>query len=70
MVLPIRHLIVQIQQFNIKKMCEICSKLKAKTPERRHRRHSGFFIVKFEQISHIPLELSLLTLNNLLQPTW
>ena len=31
-------------------MCKICSKLTIKTPERRHSRRSGVFIVNFEQI--------------------
>ena len=59
-------------------MCEICSKLTIKTPERRHlhrsgifivnfeqisRRRFGVFIVIFEQISHIVLVFLLLTLN-------
>ena len=39
----------------IRSMCEICSKLAIKTPERHHRRHSGVFIVNFQQISHIAL---------------
>ena len=43
-------------------MCEICSKLTIKTPEPRHKRRSGVFIVKFEQISHIVLLFLLLTL--------
>ena len=33
-------------------MCEICSKLTIKTPERRQRRRSGVFIVNFEYISY------------------
>ena len=33
-------------------MCEICSSLTIKIPERHHWRHSGVFIVNFEQISH------------------
>ena len=33
-------------------MCEICSELTTKTPERRHS-HRYVFIVNFEQISHI-----------------
>ena len=36
-------------------MCEVCSKLTIKTPERRQWRHSGLFIVNFEQISYIVL---------------
>ena len=44
-------------------MCEICSKLTLKTPERRHWRRSGVFIFNFEQISLIVLVFLLLTLN-------
>ena len=44
-------------------MCEICSKLTIKTPERRQSRRSGAFIVNFELISHIVLVFLLLTLN-------
>ena len=48
---------------NTRKKCEICSKLTIKTPEWRHRRHFGVYIVNFELISHIVLVLLLLTLN-------
>ena len=41
----------------------MCSKLKIKTPERRHWRRSGVFIVNFEHISHLILMFLLLTLN-------
>ena len=34
-------------------ICEVFSKLVIKTLERRNRRHSGAFIVNFEQISHV-----------------
>ena len=44
-------------------MCEICSKLKIKIPERRHRRGSGVFIVNSEQVSLIVLVFLLLNLN-------
>ena len=44
-------------------MCEVCSKLTKKTPERRHCRRSGVFIVNFERISHIVLVFPLLILN-------
>ena len=44
-------------------MCEIHSKLTMKTPEWRRWRRSGVFIVNFEQISHIVLVFSMLTLN-------
>ena len=43
-------------------MCEIYSKLTIKTPERRHRRRSGVFIVNFELILHIVLVFLLFTL--------
>ena len=43
-------------------MREICSKLKIKTPEQRHQRRSGVFIVNFDQISHITLVFLLLAL--------
>ena len=31
--------------------CELCSKLTIKTPQRRHWRRSGVYIVNFEYIS-------------------
>ena len=49
---------------NIRSMCDICSKLTVKTPERRQFGRSSVFIVNFEQISHIILVFPLLTLNN------
>ena len=45
------------------KRCEIHAKLAIKKPERRHYRHSGVFIVNFEQISHIFLVFLSLTLS-------
>ena len=45
------------------KICGICSKLAIKTPERRHGHRSDVFISNFEQISHIALMLTLLSLN-------
>ena len=33
---------------NTRKRCEICSQLTIKTPERRHQRRSGVFIVNFK----------------------
>ena len=38
-------------------MCENCSKLTIKTPERRQERHSIVFIVNLKQILHIVLVL-------------
>ena len=41
----------------------MCSELTIKTPERRHLRRSGVFMVNFEHISYIFLVFLLLTLN-------
>ena len=40
-----------------------CSKLTIKTPEQRHSRHFGVFIVNSEHISHLVLVFMLLILN-------
>ena len=40
-----------------------CSKLTIKTPERRHWRRSGVFIVNFEHIPHFVLVFLLLPLS-------
>ena len=42
----------KVSNGNPKTMCEICSMFMIKTPERRHWRRCGVFIVNFEQISH------------------
>ena len=43
--------------------CEISSKLTIKTPERRQWRHSGVFIINFEQFLHHVLVFLSLNLN-------
>ena len=48
----------KVNNRNTRRMCEICSKLKIKTPERRPA-----FILNFQQISHILLVFPLITLN-------
>ena len=48
----------KVNNRNTRTRYEICSKLKAKTPEGR----GGVFIVNFEHISHIFLAFLLLTL--------
>ena len=48
---------------NARAMCETCSKLTIKTLGRRNWRRFNVFIVNFEQISHIVLVFSMLTLN-------
>ena len=40
-------------------MCEICSKLTVKTPEQRHWRRLGVFIVNFEHVSHLAHSVSI-----------
>ena len=52
----------KVNNGNTRKMCEICSKLTIKTPERRNRRHSSVFTVDFEQFSHMALVFPLWTL--------
>ena len=53
----------KVNNKNTRARSEICSKLTIKTPERRHWRRSGVFIVNFEHISHLALVLLLLTLS-------
>ena len=48
---------------NVRTVCEICSNLVIKTPERRNRRCCGVFIVNFEHILHIFLSLVFSLLN-------
>ena len=55
--------LLKVNNRNTRTRCEICSKLTIKTPERRHQRRSGVFIVNFEHISHLVLVFLLLTLN-------
>ena len=50
----------KVDNGNTKTIGKSCSKLTIKTPERCHWCHSGVFIVKFEQISHLVLMFPLL----------
>ena len=54
---------IKVNDRNTRAECEICSKLTIKTPERRHWRRFGVFIVNFEHNSHLVLVFLLLTLN-------
>ena len=54
---------LKVHNRNTRKRCEICSKLTIMTPEQRHWRCSGVFIVNFKYISHLVLVFPLLTLN-------
>ena len=56
----------KINNKNTRKRCEICSELTIKTPEWRHWRRSGVFIVNFELILHLFLVFLLLTWNKLM----
>ena len=61
-----KHSLSDIHLFKVNNenaMCEICSKLTVKTPERRHWRRPDVFIVNSEHISHVVLVFPLLTLN-------
>ena len=53
----------KVNHRNTRTRCEICSKLTINTPERRHWRRSGIFIVYFEHFSHLVLVFLLLTLS-------
>ena len=55
--------LLKVNKRNIRRRCEIYSKLTIKTPERRHCHRPGVFIVNFEHISHLVLVFLLLTLN-------
>ena len=55
--------LLKVNNKNTRARCETCSKLAIETPERRHWRHSGVFIVNFEHISDLALVFLLLTLN-------
>ena len=55
--------IFKVNNWNNRTRCEICSKLTIKTPEWRHWRRSGNFIVNFEHISRLVLVFLLLTLS-------
>ena len=61
--LPVGIYLFKVKKGNIRTLCEICSKLTIKKPQRRHRRRFGAFIVNFQKISHIALRFSLLTWN-------
>ena len=60
---PAGNYMFKVNNRNTRRRCEICLKLTIKTPERRHWRRSGVFIVNFKHISHLLLVFLLLTLN-------
>ena len=48
---PVGIYMLKVNNGNTRTRCEICSKLTIKTPERRHWRRFGVFIVNFEQVN-------------------
>ena len=60
---PAGNYMFKVNNRKARTMCEICSELTIKIPERRHWRRSVIFIVNFEHISHLVLVFLLLTLN-------
>ena len=50
--IPANMYLFKVNSRNIRKRYKICSKLTIKTPERRHWRQSGVFIVNFEYFIH------------------
>ena len=55
--------LLKVNNRNIRKKYEICSKLTANTPERLHWNRSSVFIVNLEHTSNLILAFLLLTLN-------
>ena len=53
--------VLKVNNINSRKKCVICSKLKAKTPERYHWRRYGVFAFNFKHISYLFLMFPLLT---------
>ena len=60
---PAGNYMFKVNNRNTRARCEICLKLTIETPEQRHRRLSGIFIVNVEHISHLALVFLLLTLS-------
>ena len=62
--LPAGIYLLKVSIRNTRTRSEICSESTIKTPERRHWRRSGVFIVNFEHISHLVLVFLLITLSS------
>ena len=69
-----RHLLSERQQWNTRTICEICSKLTIKTPERCHWRFFGVLISNFEHVLDLFLQVNVCygksLLRHLLPPFW
>ena len=55
--------LLKVNNTNARTWCEVCSMLTINTPEGRHWRRSGVFIVNFEDISHLAQVFLLSTLS-------
>ena len=55
MLIPVKIYLFKFYSRNTRRRCETSSKLTIKTPEWRHWRCSGVFLVNFEHISHLYL---------------
>ena len=62
-VFPVGSYMFKVNNRSTRTRYEICSKLTIKTPEWRHWRRSGVFIVNFEHIPHLALVFLWLTLS-------
>ena len=61
--IPVGIYLLKVNNRNTRTMCETCSKLTIKTPERCYWRRSAVFIVNFEHLPHLVLIFLVLTLN-------
>ena len=61
-IIPTGIYLLKVNERNTRARFDISSELTIKTPERRHWRRSGVFIVNFEHVSQIVLRFLLLTL--------
>ena len=64
--IPADIYLLKVHNRNIRKRCEICSKLTIKIPERRQWRRSGIFIVNFEHISHLFSSISIVNFEHVI----
>ena len=53
---PTNIYLFKVSNKNTRKRCKICSTLKIKAPERRHRWRCGVFIVNYEHISLVKFD--------------
>ena len=56
---PVGIYLLKVNNRSTRTRCETCSNLSIKTPTRRHWRPSGVFIVSFEHILYLVLDVSI-----------